>query len=588
MIDILNKFVFYKILYIEEKTMKRLTGIGASEGVAIGKVLLFTEEEMIIPEVKDENSTIEAELTKLEDGLKKSKTQLIAIREKVKEKMGEDKAAIFDGHIMLLEDEDLIMEVEDKIKGEGLPAAKALHDGINEYCEMISKLDDPYLRERAADLQDIGKRWVKNLLGIRIKDLSDLEPNTVVVTYDLTPSDTAQLDLENCVGFLTEVGGKTAHSAIMARSLELPAVVGIKGVLNEVKEGETVIMDGEEGELFLDPSPELIAEYVAKKEKLAAEKEELKKLISEEAVTTDGRKVDIWGNIGSPNDVDAVIASGATGIGLYRTEFLFMNSDHFPTEEEQYEAYKVVVQKMQGKPVTIRTMDIGGDKELPYLDLPKEMNPFLGYRAIRISLENKDMFKTQLKAILRASHYGQIKIMYPMISSVNEIRKANEILEECKNELDEIGQLFDRNIKVGIMVETPSTAIIAYKFAKEVDFFSIGTNDLTQYFLAVDRGNEMVSALYNSFNPAVLEAIQKVIDAAHNAGISVSMCGEFAGDKKATKLLLGMGLDSFSMSASSTLQVKKIIRSSSYAEAQKYRDIILQQDTPAEVLEKLL
>jgi phosphoenolpyruvate-protein phosphotransferase len=568
--------------------MKRLTGIGASEGVAIGKVLLFTEEEMIIPEVKDENSTIEAELTKLEDGLKKSKTQLIAIREKVKEKMGEDKAAIFDGHILLLEDEDLIMEVEDKIKGEGLPAAKALHDGINEYCEMISQLDDPYLRERAADLQDIGKRWLKNLLGIRIKDLSDLEPNTVVVTYDLTPSDTAQLDLENCVGFLTEVGGKTAHSAIMARSLELPAVVGIKGVLNEVKEGETVIMDGEEGELFLDPSPELIAEYVAKKEKLAAEKEELKKLISEEAVTTDGRKVDIWGNIGSPNDVDAVIASGATGIGLYRTEFLFMNSDHFPTEEEQYEAYKVVVQKMQGKPVTIRTMDIGGDKELPYLDLPKEMNPFLGYRAIRISLENKDMFKTQLKAILRASHYGQIKIMYPMISSVNEIRKANEILEECKNELDEIGQLFDRNIKVGIMVETPSTAIIAYKFAKEVDFFSIGTNDLTQYFLAVDRGNEMVSALYNSFNPAVLEAIQKVIDAAHNAGISVSMCGEFAGDKKATKLLLGMGLDSFSMSASSTLQVKKIIRSSSYAEAQKYRDIILQQDTPAEVLEKLL
>ena len=567
--------------------MKRLTGIGASEGVAIGKVLLFTEEEMIIPEVKDENSTIEAELTKLEDGLKKSKTQLIAIREKVKEKMGEDKAAIFDGHIMLLEDEDLIMEVEDKIKGEGLPAAKALHDGINEYCEMISKLDDPYLRERAADLQDIGKRWLKNLLGIRIKDLSDLEPNTVVVTYDLTPSDTAQLDLENCVGFLTEVGGKTAHSAIMARSLELPAVVGIKGVLNEVKEGETVIMDGEEGELFLYPSPELIAEYVAKKEKLAAEKEELKKLISEEAVTTDGRKVDIWGNIGSPNDVDAVIASGATGIGLYRTEFLFMNSDHFPTEEEQYEAYKVVVQKMQGKPVTIRTMDIGGDKELPYLDLPKEMNPFLGYRAIRISLENKDMFKTQLKAILRASHYGQIKIMYPMISSVNEIRKANEILEECKNELDEIGQLFDRNIKVGIMVETPSTAIIAYKFAKEVDFFSIGTNDLTQYFLAVDRGNEMVSALYNSFNPAVLEAIQKVIDAAHNAGISVSMCGEFAGDKKATKLLLGMGLDSFSMSASSILKVKRKVLDSNYAEAQKYRDLILSKDTTEEVIGSL-
>lgn len=568
--------------------MRRLTGIGASEGVSIGKVLLFREEEMVIPEVKAADSTIESELTKLEEGLKKSKTQLISIREKVKEKMGEDKAAIFDGHIMLLEDEDLLMEVQDKIKGENMPAARALKEGIDEYCEMISQLDDAYLRERAADLQDIGKRWLKNLLGIKIYDLSNLEPDTVVVTYDLTPSDTAQLDLKNCVGFITEVGGKTAHSAIMARSLELPAVVGVKGILSEVKEGETVIMDGEAGELFLNPAEELLAQYEVKREELRKEKEELKKLIGEEAVTIDGRKVDIWGNIGSPNDVDAVIESGATGIGLYRTEFLFMNSDHFPTEEEQYQAYRIVAEKMKGKPVTIRTMDIGGDKELPYLDLPKELNPFLGYRAIRISLENKDMFKTQLRAILRASRYGQIKIMYPMISSINEIRKANTILEECKRELDEIGKVYDRNIKVGIMVETPSTAIIAYKFAKEVDFFSIGTNDLTQYFLAVDRGNEMVSALYNSFNPAVLEAIQKVIDAAHNAGISVSMCGEFAGDKKATKLLLGMGLDSFSMSASSTLQVKKIIRSSSYAEAQKYRDIILQQDTPAEVLEKLL
>ena len=567
--------------------MRRLTGIGASEGVSIGKVLLFIEEEMTIPEEKAADSTIESEFTKLEDGLKKSKTQLIAIREKVKEKMGEDKAAIFDGHIMLLEDEDLIMEVQEKIKG-GMPAAKALNEGIEEYCTMISQLDDPYLRERAADLQDIGKRWLKNLLGIKINDLSNLEPGTIVVTHDLTPSDTAQLDLVNCVGFITEIGGKTAHSAIMARSLELPAVVGVKGILSEAKEGETVIMDGEAGELFLDPSAELISEYVLKRETLQKEKEELRKLIKEEVITKDGRKVDIWGNIGSPNDVDAVLESGATGIGLYRTEFLFMNSDHFPTEEEQYQAYRIVAEKMQGKPVTIRTMDIGGDKELPYLDLPKEMNPFLGYRAIRISLENKDMFKTQLRAILRASQYGQIKIMYPMISSINEIRSANIILEECKKELDEIGKIYDRNIKVGIMIETPSTAIIAYKFAKEVDFFSIGTNDLTQYFLAVDRGNEMVSTLYNSFNPAVLEAIQKVIDAAHDANISVSMCGEFAGDKKATKLLLGMGLDSFSMSASSGLQVKKIIRNSNYIEAQKYRDLILQQNTPEEVIEKLV
>ena len=567
--------------------MRRLTGIGASEGVSIGKVLLFIEEEMIIPEVKTVDSTVESELTKLDEGLKKSKTQLIAIREKVKEKMGEDKAAIFDGHIMLLEDEDLIMEVQDKIKGEGLPAAKALSDGIEEYCAMISALEDPYLRERAADLQDIGKRWLKNILGIKIKDLSNLEPNTVVVTYDLTPSDTAQLDLENCVGFITEVGGKTAHSAIMARSLELPAVVGVKGVLSEVKEGEAVVMDGEAGVLFLNPAEDVIKEYNDKKEKIEKEKEELKKLITEEAITPDGRKVDIWGNIGSPKDVDAVIEAGASGVGLYRTEFLFMDSDHFPTEQEQYEAYKVVAEKLKGKPLTIRTMDIGGDKELPYLDLPKEMNPFLGYRAIRISLENKEIFKTQLRAILRASQYGQIKIMYPMISSINEIRKANMILEECKKELDAEGKVYDTNIKVGIMIETPSTAIIAYKFAKEVDFFSIGTNDLTQYFLAVDRGNEMVSSLYNSFNPAVLEAIQKVIDSAHDAGISVSMCGEFAGDKKATKLLLGMGLDSFSMSASSMLPVKKIIRNTNYIDAQKHRDIILQQNTPEEVISKL-
>ena len=567
--------------------MRRLTGIGASEGVSVGKVLLFIEEEMVIPEVKTADSTVESELTKLDEGLKKSKTQLIAIREKVKEKMGEDKAAIFDGHIMLLEDEDLIMEVQDKIKGEGLPAAKALSDGIEEYCAMISALEDPYLRERAADLQDIGKRWLKNILGIKIKDLSNLDPNTVVVTYDLTPSDTAQLDLENCVGFITEIGGKTAHSAIMARSLELPAVVGVKGVLSEAKEGEAVVMDGEAGVLFLNPAEDVIKEYNDKKEKIKTEKEELKKLITEEAITPDGRKVDIWGNIGNPKDVDAVIEAGAAGVGLYRTEFLFMDSDHFPTEQEQYEAYKVVAEKLRGKPLTIRTMDIGGDKELPYLNLPKEMNPFLGYRAIRISLENKEMFKTQLRAILRASQYGQIKIMYPMISSINEIRKANAILEECKKELDAEGKIYDANIKVGIMIETPSTAIIAYKFAKEVDFFSIGTNDLTQYFLAVDRGNEMVSALYDSFNPAVLEAIQKVIDAAHDAGINVSMCGEFAGDRKATKLLLGMGLDSFSMSASSMLPVKKIVRSTNYVDAQKYRDIILQQNTSEEVISKL-
>lgn len=567
--------------------MKKMSAIGASEGVSIGKALLFIEEEIVIPQEKISGDMVGSQLIKLEEGLKKSKTQLIAIREKVKEKMGEDKAAIFDGHIMLLEDEDLKMEVEDKIKGENSPAAKALDEGINEYCEMISQLDDPYLRERAADLKDVGKRWIKNVLGMKMKDLSNLEKDTIVVTYDLTPSDTAQLDLENCIGFITEVGGKTSHSAIMARSLELPAIVGVKDVLAEIFEGQPLIMDGEKGDIIVEPIQDDVATYSAKRAQFLADKEELKKLINEDAITLDGRVVEIYGNIGGPNDVDAVVTSGATGVGLYRTEFLFMNSDHMPTEDEQYQAYRIVAEKMKGKPVTIRTMDIGGDKELPYMNLPKEMNPFLGYRAIRISLEQQDMFKTQLRAILRASSYGQIKIMYPMITSVNEIRKANEILAECKEELDEIGKKYDEKIKVGIMIETPSTAIIAYKFAKEVDFFSIGTNDLTQYFLAVDRGNEMVSNLYSSFNPAVLEAIQKVIDAAHDRGIPVSMCGEFAGDKKATELLLGMGLDIFSMSASSVLQVKKKIRTTDYQEARKYRDLILEQDTPQEVLDNL-
>ena len=567
--------------------MKEFKGIGASEGISIGKVMLFIEEEMNIPQEKISEVQVGTEIEKLLDAQKKSKLQLISIRDKVKEKMGEDKAAIFDGHIMLLEDDDLMDEVKDKIKAEKMAASKALDEGVQEYCEMISQLDDAYLREREADLKDVGKRWLKNILGIRMKDLSNLDPETVVVAYDLTPSDTAQLDLKNAVGFITEIGGKTSHSAIMARSLELPAVVGVKDALKEMADGASIVMNGEVGEIIIEPDAEILKDYTEKREAYLKEKEELKKLIDEEAVTADGHKVELWGNIGSPEDIDAVLEAGATGVGLYRTEFLFMNSDHLPTEEEQYKAYRVVAEKLQGKPVTIRTMDIGGDKELPYMDLPKELNPFLGWRAIRISLVKQDIFKTQLRAILRASAYGQVKIMYPMVTSINEVRKANEILDECKRELDEIGKKYDKDIKVGIMVETPSVAIISYKFAKEVDFFSIGTNDLTQYFLAVDRGNELVASLYDSFNPAVLEAIQKVIDAGHDRNISVSMCGEFAGDRRATELLLGMGLDAFSMSASSVLQVKKKIRNSSYEKAQKYRDEILALNTPEEVLENL-
>lgn len=567
--------------------MIRLTGIAASEGIAIGKVFVYTIEKIDFEKLKITNTTTETELIKLEEGMKKTKTQLLAIREKVKQDVGEDKAEIFDAHIELLEDEDLLEDVKQKIINDNKSAAYAVNEGIEELCHTLSQLDDAYLRERVSDLRDICGRWVRNILGMKISDLSNLEPNTVIVTEDLTPSDTAQLDFKNCAGFITEIGGKTAHSAIMARSLELPAIVGVKNILNTVNDKEEIILDGETGEVFLSPSEEVRQKLTEKRKEFLKLKEELKKIKDLPAQTTDGKRVQIMGNIGKPEDVDAVIEAGGEGIGLYRTEFLFMNSDHLPTEEEQYKAYRVVVEKMNGLPVTIRTMDIGGDKELPYLDLPKEMNPFLGYRAIRISLTHKEMFKNQLRAILRASAYGKVKIMYPMVCSINEIRKANIILEECKKELDAIGKIYDHNIEVGIMVETPSTAIIAYKFAKEVDFFSIGTNDLTQYFLAVDRGNEKVSSLYSSYNPAVLEAIQKVIDAGHDRGIKVSMCGEFAGDKNATEILLGMGLDTYSMSASSILGVKNNIRNTSYVAAQKYRDLVLSKDTPEEVISVL-
>ena len=568
--------------------MIRLTGIGASEGIALGKALIYVDDKIDLDAMKLSTVTAETELTKLEEGAKKTKIQILAIRERVKNKLGEDKAAIFDAHIELLEDEDLQDSIKEKITSEGYGAAYAINEGIEETCAILSQLDDAYLRERVSDLRDIGKRWIKNSLGMKIKDLSSLEPNTVVITEDLTPSDTAQLDLQNCIGFITEVGGKTAHSAIMARSLEIPAIVGTKNILQVVKDNEFLIMDGEKGEIFLSPEVEKEQEFKEKKALFEKEKEELKSLKDLPATTLcEQRTVSVQGNIGKPEDIDAVISAGGEGVGLYRTEFLFMESDHLPTEDEQYTAYKIVAEKLKGKPVTIRTMDIGGDKELPYLDLPKEMNPFLGYRAIRISLTHKDIFKTQLRAILRASAFGTIKIMYPMVCSINEIRRSNEILKECMAELDAEGKVYDKDIKVGIMVETPSTAIIAYKFAKEVDFFSIGTNDLTQYFLAVDRGNEKVSSLYNSYNPAVLEAIQKVIDAGHDRGIPVSMCGEFAGDKKATEILLGMGLDSFSMSASGILAVKKKIRSVKYEDAQKYRDLILSKNTPEEVIDAL-
>lgn len=562
---------------------KVIKGIPASPGVSIGKVYLYKENELVIN--KDEVEDLEIEKEKLLHGRDLTKEQLLRIREKTAKNLGEDKAAIFDGHITLLEDEDLFDEIIELIEDDSITAEYALEQGINGYCEMLSNLEDAYLRERAADLKDIGKRWLYNVTGTEIVDLSTLPKNSVVITKDLTPSDTAQLDLNNVIAFVTEIGGKTAHSSIMARSLELPAVVGTGSICCDVATGMDIIVDALEGTVIINPNEEELKLYTAKREEFLAEKELLKQLKNKDAISKDGKKVGVWANIGSPKDVAGLLRNGAQGIGLYRTEFLFMNNDRFPSEEEQFEAYKTVAESLEGKPVTIRTMDIGGDKSLPYMQLPKEENPFLGWRALRVCLDRPEILKTQFRALLRASAFGYIKIMLPMIISLDEVRKSRTLLKECMEELREEGKAFDENIQLGIMVETPAVCFRAKSFAKECDFFSIGTNDLTQYTLAVDRGNEHISHLYNSYNPAVLQAIKCAIDGAHAGNITISMCGEFAGDENATAILFGMGLDAFSMSAISVPRIKKNIMSLDKKECEKLVERALEQTTAQEVLE---
>ncbi|KDE61124.1 phosphoenolpyruvate--protein phosphotransferase [Fusobacterium necrophorum] len=564
---------------------KFIKGIDASPGIAIGKVFLYQENELLI--TKESSKTIEEEKQRLILGQEKTKKQLEAIKERTLLTLGKDKADIFDGHITLLEDEDLLEEINDLLEEGEITAEFALKTQIEEYCKMLSNLEDAYLRERAADLQDIGKRWLYNVAEVAIVDLSSLPADTVIVAKDLTPSDTAQVDLENVLAFVTEIGGKTAHSSIMARSLELPAVVGTGNICSLVNNGEMIIVDALAGEIILNPTQEELESYQEKQRKFLQEKEMLKQLRHKAAISKDGVEVGVWCNIGSPKDVKGVLNNGGQGIGLYRTEFLFMNNDRFPTEEEQFEAYKEVAMALEGKPVTIRTMDIGGDKSLPYMELPKEENPFLGWRAIRVCLDRIEILETQFKALLRASAFGTIKIMLPMIMDITEIRRAKALLEKCKAELKEKGIAFDEKIPLGIMVETPAVAFRAKYFAKEVDFFSIGTNDLTQYTLAVDRGNENISHLYDSYNPAVLQAIQASIEGAHEAGIQISMCGEFAGDEKATALLFGMGLDAFSMSAISVPRIKQNILRLEKASATALVNRVMSCATSEEVMQEI-
>ncbi|MNM90118.1 Phosphoenolpyruvate-protein phosphotransferase [compost metagenome] len=532
-------------------------GIAASKGYSIGKAYIQEHEEIIITDEKV--SDIAGEKEKLHIALDASKAQLEKIKEKAAKEMGEEKAAVFEAHITLLDDPEFSGQMEAEIENNSLNAMKAVEGVTNTFVMIFESMDDEYMRERAADIKDVSSRIIANLAGKGGDAFSITEEDTIVVAHDLTPSDTAQLDRSKVIAFLTNIGGRTSHSAIMARTLEIPAVVGLGDITTSVKAGDTIIVDGINGDVIINPDNATIEEYKAKRESFLKEQEELRKLVDVKTVTKAGKRVEVCGNIGKPEDVLQVLANGGDGVGLFRTEFLYMDRDSAPTEDEQYESYKYVLEKMEGKQVVIRTLDIGGDKTLPYLPLPQEMNPFLGYRAIRLCLDRKEIFKVQLRALLRASIYGNLAVMFPMISGLEEFEAAREVVEECKVELKAEGKEYSDKIQWGIMVEIPAAAVYADELAKHVDFFSIGTNDLIQYTLAADRMSEKVSYLYNPMHPAVLRLIKMTIDGAHKHGKWVGMCGEMAGDETAIPTLVEYGLDEFSMSASSMLNAKKLI-----------------------------
>ena len=570
---------------------KRITGIAVSPGIAIGKIYLFEKKEIEINKCPCKNP--EEEKVKLLEARNKTKEQLQKIRETTAKKVSEEKAAIFDAHITLLEDEDLLQEVNDIITDEKVSADYALSKGIEVYRQILSDVQDEYLRERAGDLADIADRWIRNILGETIVELSDIPKNSIIIARDLTPSDTANLNLENTLGFITEIGGRTSHTSIMARSLEIPAVVGIGSIIKDIKDIKTkkdltIILNGNTGGVIIEPSEKSIEECEKLKIEFDKNRALLKEFAHRDAVSKDGTKIRVYANIGSPADLGGALKNGADGIGLYRTEFLFMENTDFPTEEEQFKAYKEVVEAMSGHTVTIRTMDIGGDKHLPYLDMPAEENPALGWRALRICLDRQSIIKTQFRALLRASAFGKVKIMLPMIVSLEELRKAKAIFNDCKLELMKENVAFNEALELGIMIETPSVVFKSESFARESDFFSIGTNDLTQYTLAADRGNEKIASICDPYNPSVLIAIKMAIDGAHSSGIIISMCGELAGDLLAVPLLFGLGLDVFSMSAISIPEVKKMIISLDKPECAMLAKRVLSLSTSEEVKAELL
>ncbi|MGY2642653.1 phosphoenolpyruvate--protein phosphotransferase [Bacillus inaquosorum] len=562
--------------------MQELKGIGASAGIAIAKAYRLEEPDLTVE--KKNISDSEAEVSRFDEAIARSKEELEKIKEHALKELGQDKADIFSAHLLVLSDPELLNPVKEKISTDSVNAEFALKETSSMFVSMFESMDNEYMKERAADIRDVTKRVTGHLLGVEIPNPSMISEEVIIIAEDLTPSDTAQLNREFVKGFTTDIGGRTSHSAIMARSLEIPAVVGTKAATGTIQNGVTVIVDGINGDVIIDPSAETVKEYKEKHNAYLAQKAEWAKLVNEPTVSKDGHHVELAANIGTPDDVKGVLENGGEAVGLYRTEFLYMGRDQLPTEDEQFDAYKTVLERMEGKSVVVRTLDIGGDKELPYLQLPKEMNPFLGYRAIRLCLEEQEIFRTQLRALLRASTYGNLKIMFPMIATVNEFKEAKAILLEEKEKLVKAGQAVSDDIEVGMMVEIPSTAVIADQFAKEVDFFSIGTNDLIQYTMAADRMNERVSYLYQPYNPAILRLITLVIEAAHKEGKWVGMCGEMAGDEIAIPILLGLGLDEFSMSATSILPARTQISKLSKQEAESFKEKILSMSTTEEVV----
>ena len=562
--------------------MLKLKGIAASQGISFAKAYVFVEPDLTVKEVKIED--VAAEIKRFEDAIEASKKELTIIKENALASLGADKAAVFEAHLLILDDPEFMGTVKTDIESKVINAEYAFKETSDMFISMFEAMDNEYMKERAADIRDVSKRILAHLLGVDLPNPSLIDEEVIVIAEDLTPSDTAQLNKKYVKGFATNIGGRTSHSAIMARSLEIPAVVGTSSITEDVKNGDILILDGLDGVVLVNPDEGTTAEYKEKHAKFEAQKAEWAKLVTEKSVTKDGHEVILAANIGTPADLEGVKNNGGEAVGLYRTEFLYMGREQLPTEDEQFEAYKAVLEGMGDKPVVVRTLDIGGDKELPYLDLPKEMNPFLGFRAIRLCLEEKDLFRTQLRALLRASVYGKLCVMFPMIATVQEFRAAKALFLEEKEKLVAEGVAVSNDIELGIMVEIPSTAVIADIFAKEVDFFSIGTNDLIQYTMAADRMSEKVSYLYQPYNPAILRLVKNVIEASHKEGKWTGMCGEMAGDSLAIPLLLGMGLDEFSMSATSILQARSQIKNLTLDEMKELVEKAVMCATTEEVL----